>query len=152
MITLGFNVKISSNLKIANFLDITFDLNNNSYKTFNKNNDIPAYINVNSWCIIKQISTAVNLRINWLSSSKTICVYNKGLFNEVLHNSGFNKKLEFLDLNRTNEYRNNNTKHNKHRINDTNNNNDHLGNSNYNLKKRHWKMIWVNSLICKYIY
>ena len=47
----------------ANFLDITFDLNNNFYKPVNKNNDIPSYIENNSnhpRCIImKQIPTAV---------------------------------------------------------------------------------------------
>ena len=54
---------------------MTFDLNNNSYKPPNKNNDIPSYINVKSnhrRSIIKQIHTAVNLRINRLLSSKRI--------------------------------------------------------------------------------
>ena len=56
---LGFKIETSSNLKIADFLDITFDLNNNSYKHFNKkDNYILSYINVNSnnpKYIIKQI-------------------------------------------------------------------------------------------------
>ena len=38
---LGFKIEISSNLKIANFLDIAFDLNNNTYKPFNKINAYP---------------------------------------------------------------------------------------------------------------
>ena len=38
--SLGFKIQIS-NLKIANFLDMIFDLNKNSYKSFYKNNDIP---------------------------------------------------------------------------------------------------------------
>ena len=98
--------------KIANFLDITFDLNNNFYKPFNKNNDIPSYINVNSnhpRCFIKQISIELNLKLKRLSSSKRIFEYNKELFDKALHNSSFNKKLEFLDFNRTIEYRDNNT-------------------------------------------
>ena len=33
-------IEISSNLKIVNFLDATFDLNCNSYKLFNKTNNI----------------------------------------------------------------------------------------------------------------
>ena len=69
---LGFKIEILSNIKIANFVDLTFD---NSNKPSNENNDIPSYINVNSnhpGCIIKQIPTAVNVRINRLSSSKRI--------------------------------------------------------------------------------
>ena len=34
-------MEISSNLKIVNFLDITFNLNDNSYKPFNKTKTIP---------------------------------------------------------------------------------------------------------------
>ena len=138
---LGFKTEIFSNLKIANFLDITFDLNNNSNKRFNKNNDIPSYINVNSnhpWSIIKQIPTAINLRIDRLSSPKRIFLNNKEPYYEALHKSSFNKKLEFLDLNRTNKYRDNNNNNNdntKYRMNNTNNSNDHLGNSNYKGKK-----------------
>ena len=55
---LGFKIEISSNIKIANFLDVTLDLSNNSYKPFIKPNQNPSYINVNSnhpKNIIKQI-------------------------------------------------------------------------------------------------
>ena len=68
---------------------------------------LPSYINVNSnhsRCIIQQIPTAMNLRINRLSSSKSIFENNKEPYNEAQHNSCFNKKMEILDLNRTNKY------------------------------------------------
>ena len=45
---LGFKIEISSNIKIANFLDVTLDLSNNSYKPSIKPNQNPSYINVNS--------------------------------------------------------------------------------------------------------
>ena len=149
---LGFKSEVSSNLKIANFLDITFDLYNNSNNPFNKNNDIPSYVNVNSnhpKCIIKQIPTAVNLRINRLLSSKRIFEYNKESYNEALYNSGFNKKLEFLDLNRVNKYRDNDSQHTKYRMNNTKNSNDHFGNRNYKNRNRHRKIIWFNPPFCK---
>ena len=79
---LGFKIEISSNVKIANFLDVKFDLNNNLYEPFNKNNDIHLYINVNSnypRCIFKQIPTTVSLRINRLSSSKRIFENNRAI-------------------------------------------------------------------------
>ena len=63
---LGFKIEISSNIRIVNFLDVTLDLSNNSYKPFIKTNQNPSYINVNSnppKNIIKHISKAVNLRI-----------------------------------------------------------------------------------------
>ena len=37
-------VEISSNLKIVNFLDVTFNLNDGSHEPFNKTNTIPIYI------------------------------------------------------------------------------------------------------------
>ena len=40
---LGLRIALSSNLKIVHI----FDFNNNSWKLFIKNNDIPTYINVN---------------------------------------------------------------------------------------------------------
>ena len=40
---LGLRIEIFSNVKIVNFLDVTFDIDN-FFKVFNKNNDIPTYI------------------------------------------------------------------------------------------------------------
>ena len=72
---MGLRIEISSNLKTVNFLDVTLNLSNNSYKPFSKYNAIPTYIKVNSThltSIVKQIPDAINIRINRLSSSKNI--------------------------------------------------------------------------------
>ena len=45
---LGFNIEVSSNNKIVNFLDLTIDLSNNSYTPFIKTDLYPSYININS--------------------------------------------------------------------------------------------------------
>ena len=45
---LRFKIEISSNIKIVNFLDVTLDLSNNSYKTFIKTNLNLSYVNINS--------------------------------------------------------------------------------------------------------
>ena len=42
---LGFKFE---NIKIANFLDVTLNLSDNSYRLFLKTNQHPSYINVNS--------------------------------------------------------------------------------------------------------
>ena len=45
-----FQLKIvcNTNLKIVNFLDVTFDLTTGKYKPYNKPGNIPLYINVKS--------------------------------------------------------------------------------------------------------
>ena len=66
---LGFKFEISSNIKIANFLD------NNSYKPFLKTNQYPSNINVYSnhlSSLIKQVPKADNTRIRRLSLNKNI--------------------------------------------------------------------------------
>ena len=60
-----FKVKIPSHFKIVNFLDIAFNLTNNTSKQFSKDNQTPDYINVNSLhprSIIKHIPNAVKIR------------------------------------------------------------------------------------------
>ena len=42
------SITVECNLKTANFLDVTFDLTNNIYKTYRKANNNPLYINTNS--------------------------------------------------------------------------------------------------------
>ena len=44
----GFDITIQANLKIVNFLDVTFDLQNGTYKPYKKPNDSPLYINSKS--------------------------------------------------------------------------------------------------------
>ena len=62
-----------SNQKVVNFLDITFNLSENSLKPFHKDKWNPSYINVNAnhpRSVIGQIPNAVKIRINRLSSRK----------------------------------------------------------------------------------
>ena len=44
----GFKTDIETNLKIVNFLDMTFNLINDSYKPYKKPNETLLYINKNS--------------------------------------------------------------------------------------------------------
>ena len=129
---LGFKIEISSNIKIANFLDVTLDLSNNSYKHFIKPNQNPSYINVNSnhpKNIIKQIPKAVNLRIGKLSANEKIFKESSKRYIEALKNSGFNEDFRYLKQNITTEF----TKEN----------------NNYVQKNRKRKIIWFNPPFCK---
>ena len=90
-------------LKIVNFLYVTFNLDDNSYKPLKKTNTITTCINVNSnhpTSIIKQIPNAINIRINRLSSSKMISNKHKEIYNEVLHNSRYKNELKYLEIKR----------------------------------------------------
>ena len=45
---IGFTIDLETNLKIGDFLDITFDFNNITYRTNKKPNDLLSYINKSS--------------------------------------------------------------------------------------------------------
>ena len=131
---LGFRIKISSNIKIVNFLDVTLDLSNNAYKPFIKTNQNPTYINVNSnhpKNIIKQIPKAVNLRIGKLSANEKIFKESSKRYINALKNSGFKEDFRYLNENITNE------------ITKENNNYDQTN------KNRKRKIIWFNPTFCK---
>ena len=64
---LGLNITAQANQLSTNFLDITFDLSNGTYKPYRKPNDEPLYINRHSNHpppIIQELLIFVNKRIN----------------------------------------------------------------------------------------
>ena len=89
---LGFRIQIASNLKIVDFLDVTLNLNNGTFKPFSKNDSAPRYINISSnhpRSVLRQIPNAVNERINKLSSGRKIFEENKSRYDDTLKDSGF---------------------------------------------------------------
>ena len=127
-------IEISSNIKIVNFLDVTLDLSNNSYKPFIKSNQNPSYINVNSnhpKNIIKQIPKAVNLRIGKLFANEKIFKESSKRYIDALKNNGFKEDFRYLKENITNE------------ITKDNNNYDQKN------KNRKRKIKWFNPTFCK---
>ena len=131
---MGFEIEISSNIKIVNFLDVTLDLSSNSYKPFIKPNQNPSYINVNSnhpKNIIKQIPKAVNLRIGKLSANEKIFKESSKKYIDALKNSGFKEDFRYLKENITNEIARDNNNYNQKN------------------KNRKRKIIWFNPPFCK---
>ena len=95
---LGLQVTIEPNQTKVNFLDITMDLENESYRPFIKPNTTPLYIHTQSNhppSIIRNIPIAVNKRLSSISSSKE--EFNKAtpIFKEALAKTGYKAKLEF---------------------------------------------------------
>ena len=95
-----FNLKITTmtNLKIVNFLDITFDLRTGTYKPYSKPNDKPMYINVNSNHppnIIKCLPKMIANRISRISSNKDIFDKAAPYYNEALKSSGYKDEIKY---------------------------------------------------------
>ena len=73
--SLGLAITIECNLKTVNFLNITFDLQNNVYKPYRNANDKPTYMNKNSNhppSMLKQLTKSIEWRLSETSSSKDI--------------------------------------------------------------------------------
>ena len=71
----GLDIIINCNMKIVNYLDVTLNLNDGSYRPYKKPNDETNYIHVNSdhpLSILKQLPVSIEKRLSSLSSSKEI--------------------------------------------------------------------------------
>ena len=96
---IGFKVEIASNIKSANYLDVTFNLADGTYRPFSKNTRDPIYINVDSnhpRHIIKQVPNSVNMRINSISANRKTFNKCKLPYDRALGNSGYSQKLEYV--------------------------------------------------------
>ena len=52
---IGFAIDVKTNLKIVDFLDITFNLNNGTYRPYKKPNDLLLYISSVKWTALGHI-------------------------------------------------------------------------------------------------
>ena len=71
----GLNVIVECNMKIVIYLNVTFNLNDGTYRPYQKPDNIIQYIHVKSnhpRNIIKQIPKAIEKRLPQLSSSEEI--------------------------------------------------------------------------------
>ena len=96
----NFNLKITSeeNSKRVDFLDIIFDLDDESYEPYNKPGNIPQYVHRLSNhppAIIKNIPTNVNKRLSSISSSEIFFQKAAPLFQEAIKKSGYDFKLTY---------------------------------------------------------
>ena len=128
---LGFKIEISSNSKIVNFLDVTLDLSNNTYKPFIKMDQSPSYININSnhpKAIIKQVPKAV--RIRNLSVNEEIFRKGSKMYIDALKRSGYKENFTSKEEKVPND------------------NNKEINKENRR-KNRKKKIIWFNPPFCR---
>ena len=103
---LGLSITIEANKKIVDFLDITMNLENNTYKPFIKPSDTPLYVDRESnhpHNVTKNIPAAVNRRLSTISSNEEMFWSAAPLYQEALNKSGYNYKLKYEPQLETNE-------------------------------------------------
>ena len=95
---INLKVTIETNTKSTNFLDVTFNLMENMYKPYRKDNDKPIYINRLSNhppIIKKKLPEMINKRLVNLSSSEKVFYEEAPLYDEALKNAGYKHKLTY---------------------------------------------------------
>ena len=101
---LGLNITTFTNQQSTNFLDVTFDLTNNSYKPYRKPDNEPLYINHSSNHpphILRELPKSINKRINTLSCEKQTFEQSAPTYGDALSKSNFNAQLEYEQQNNT---------------------------------------------------
>ena len=88
----SFKIEIQTHLKIVNFLDVTFNLANGTYRPYKKANESLLYINTSSNHppqVIKQLPTSISERLSNNSSKEDIFDASKYEYETALKNNGY---------------------------------------------------------------
>ena len=94
----GLEVTIDAHLKSVDFLDITMDLDSDTFKPFTKPNIVPLSIDCQSNhppCVLKNIPAAVNKRLSKISCNEAVFNAATPAYQEALDNSGYKHVLKF---------------------------------------------------------
>ena len=95
----GLKVTIDTNLKVVNFLDVTFNLSTGGYMPHRKPGDTPQYINTHSNhppSIIKQLPAGISRRVSTNSSSEEAFNEAAPMYNNALSASGYAEGIEYM--------------------------------------------------------
>ena len=98
----GLDLIINYNMKIVNYLDVTLNLNEGSYRPYKKPNEETNYIHANSDhppppSTLKQLPKSIEKRLSSLSSSKEIFEETAPYYQQRLSNCGYREKLNYPD-------------------------------------------------------
>ena len=84
----GSDVIIECNMKVVNYLDVTFNLNDGTYRPYQKPDNLIQYIHVKSNHppnIIKQIPKTIEKRLSQLFSNEEILIESAPFYEDKLH-------------------------------------------------------------------
>ena len=113
----GLSITSKTNLKVVDYLDVTFDLQNNSYKPYRKPDDLPVCIHKHFNhlpTILNELPKTIPKRISNLSSSENIFRDATPVYKQALRKSGFTSNLIYTP--KETNYYNNNEKNKKRRL------------------------------------
>ena len=102
------NLEIKFNLKIVDYLDITFDLTTGLFKPYNKTNNIPRYVNPKSIhppSILKEIPKSLSKRISSSSCNEQGFNAAAPFYKNILDKCWCSEKLTFEKKQYTHERR-----------------------------------------------
>ena len=94
----GLNITVECNLRITDFLDVTFDLRTGKYYPYRKVNNKLLYIHKQSNhppSITKQIPAMISKGISNISCDKECFDKAAPVYNNALKNSSFNENIKF---------------------------------------------------------
>ena len=94
----GLKVTVDILMTQTDFLDVTFDLPSGKYWPYRKPNDHPLYIHAKSShppTVLKNLPSMIGNRLASISCDKQKFDQAKPDYEEALHKSGFNSKLEY---------------------------------------------------------
>ena len=92
------DIVIQCNMKTVNYLDVTLNLENSTYRPYQKENNQIKYINTESNhppSIIKQLPLSIESRLSLLSSSEEIFNDSVIPYQDALDKSGYKHKLKY---------------------------------------------------------
>ena len=94
----GLKIAIDANKKIVNFLDVTFNLTNGSYKPYIKPNNKLSYVHQQSNhppALLKNIPLNINKRLTNISSSKEVFDESIAPYEKALTESEYTRRLTY---------------------------------------------------------
>ena len=101
----GFRLDIQTDLKIADYLDVTLNLYDGTVSPFRKRNQDLRYVNRGSnhpIQVFKHVPKGIEHRLPNNSSNKEIFERSKQEYEEALKNDGYRIKLEYRDREESN--------------------------------------------------
>ena len=94
----GLDIIIQCNMKVVNYLDVTFNLNDGTYKPYTKPNNEIKYIHKNSNhppSVTRQIPLSIESRLSTLSFNEKIFQEAVPSYQKALQNSGYRHTLTY---------------------------------------------------------
>ena len=94
----NLHITVEANKTITDYLDVTFDLECDTYQPFMKPNNNPVYVNTNSNHppkVLKNIPKGINTRLSNISSSEEVFDRAKPAYQSALNASGYDYQLHY---------------------------------------------------------